>query len=124
MSGLEVAVDPTSSGNSLVITVSPGFAIDGEGNEVAVSQPLHCTLQATHASGYVVLIYHEKLTDFVPTASGTSQASRIVEESVLNFSASDAGPGVALARMVSAISGSWTANSGRAGSGDNCNSDR
>jgi hypothetical protein len=110
VSGLEISLDPASAGsNRPTITVSPGFAVDARGEELVVCEPMHCSLQGTHSSGYVILRYCEKPLAAAPSitgSEGSAEPTRIKEGVAVEFARKADGNGVALAYLESG-GGKW-----------------
>lgn len=75
--GLEVAEDDSESAG---VVISPGFALDGCGNEIVVDHPTHIDIGPCGKDQcFVTLRYTEIATDAVPTGNGTSEFSRVKE---------------------------------------------
>jgi hypothetical protein len=73
VSGLKV------SNQSGGVVISPGIALDCEGNEIVIDAPQSLSPQSQSGNGvYLTIRFEEKSTDPVPTASGT-EASTIRE---------------------------------------------
>ncbi|MBL8290394.1 MAG: hypothetical protein JNN08_01085 [Bryobacterales bacterium] len=92
VSGLTVAVHQGS------IIVSSGFAIDPEGNEIAVPDPI-TIIPAESAAGWICLLYNEVATDPVPVA-GAMEYSSIEERPMLEFCPEPSPAGIPLARVL------------------------
>ena len=76
------------------ITVSPGFALDGFGNEIVVDCPVCLTISPCEKEiCFVTLRYTETATDPVPTANGASEFSRVTEAFAVATAAEDPGRG-------------------------------
>ena len=97
VSGLDVTIDTTASGNAPVISVAPGVAIAADGEALVLPQPVTCTLAHASASGFVTLRYVEREVE----------GSRIEEGVALDFDMEIRGSSVRLARLVRGTSG-WT----------------
>jgi hypothetical protein len=75
--GLGVSKTDSQSGG---IVVSPGFALDGFGNEIVLDRPVRVEVGAFGKEiCFVTLQYTETATDPVPTANGGSEFSRVTE---------------------------------------------
>jgi hypothetical protein len=75
--GLGVAEGDSQSGG---MVVSPGFALDGFGNEIVLDRPVRVEVGARGKEiCFVTLQYAETATDPVPTANGGSEFSRVTE---------------------------------------------
>jgi hypothetical protein len=89
VAGLEVSVNEDSA-DEFKVEVTPGLAIDPEGNEIIVPQPVSITCDEIIRSGnnttYVFLYYEEHETDQVPLVDGEAkQYSRIEESYKIEF---------------------------------------
>jgi len=92
VSGLTVAVHRGS------IAVAPGFAIDPEGNEIIVPDPI--TIVPDEAvSGWLCLFYHEEATDPVPV-EGAMEYGSLEERPLLEFCPGPSPAGLPLARVM------------------------
>lgn len=107
VTGLEVTVAGTGSAGS--VTIAPGFALDGAGNELCVATPCSLSLPAAGGALLVVIAYRERPCRPVPApgnatdpagdiASGL-RASRIVETFDATLAAAPAADAVTLARV-------------------------
>jgi hypothetical protein len=75
--GLKVTEGDSPSGG---VVVSPGFALDGLGNEIVADHPIHIDIGPCGKDQcFVTLRYTEIATDAVPTGSGASEFSRVEE---------------------------------------------
>lgn len=100
VTGLEVALASSSGASQQpVVTVSPGCAIDRNGDVITICEPLLCTLHTRISSGYVVARYFEQAVDPVPAADGSTECSRIEEGAAIEFEQTLPADGVALARL-------------------------
>jgi hypothetical protein len=107
VTGLAVALDSSSVANDEpVITVAPGCAIDSDGEQLILCEPLSCLLRARILAGYVILCYFEQAIDPVPALSGSLEPSRITEGVAVHFEERLPGKGVAIARL-ERIAGRW-----------------
>jgi hypothetical protein len=87
--GLRVSEDDSQSN---AMTVSPGFALDGSGNEIVVDRPVCLTVDPCGKEiCFVTLRYTETATDPVPTANGASEFSRVTEAFSLATAEEDPG---------------------------------
>jgi hypothetical protein len=78
-----------------VLVIHPGLALNCEGEEVGVPQPVEMALTGSRRSVYLTLHYTERETDPLPVA-GTeemAQNSRIEETYVLNYQQENPCPG-------------------------------
>lgn len=79
--GLEVTVANDSGG--LLVSVSPGYAIDPAGNELELCRPTTLRVNLRRSPRLVVVRYRERPSDPVPAATGdgetSEQPSRIEE---------------------------------------------
>jgi hypothetical protein len=111
VSGLDVTIDTTSSGNAPVISVAPGVAIAADGEALVLPQPVTCTLADASASGFVTLRYVERpVSPVQPAGTDTdteAPGSRIEEGVALDFDTEIRDRSVRLARLVRGTSG-WT----------------
>ena len=100
VNGLSVTLDPSSSKkDEPVIVVTPGCAIAPDGQLLCLCAPLRCILYSCGVTGYVVLRYVERAIAPVPTASGSTEYSRIEEGVAVSFEEQPLGDGVAIARL-------------------------
>jgi hypothetical protein len=87
--GLEVTEDDSPSSG---VVVSPGFALDGFGNEIVVDRPVHLDVSPCGQDQcFVTLRYTENETDAVPTPNRTSEFSRVTEGFSVATAADDPG---------------------------------
>src|SRR5499426_1648544 len=95
VSGLEVSVGKT------VVTVSPGVALDPDGNEVIVGAPVDVTLPVRGTTMLLSLKYRETETDPVSVSSGTGlEASRVQEGYGLDLAAAPSPAVIPIAKLV------------------------
>jgi hypothetical protein len=87
--GLRVSDDDTQSGG---VVVSPGFALDGFGNEIVVDRPVRLDVGPCGKEiCFVTLRYTEMATDPILTANGSSEFSRVTEGFSVTTAADDPG---------------------------------
>jgi len=98
--GLGVALDPDDGQCGSTVTVSPGCAIDCEGRQLRVCQPLRCTLQASGTSVFLVVRYSEQMIDPQPAPDGKQEFTRIKEGVAVDLTEKPPVDGVALARLL------------------------
>jgi hypothetical protein len=79
VTGLEVALDSSSSDDQPVVSIGAGYAIAPDGEELSVPAPQLCRLCAAASSGFVTLQYVERLSDPIGTTTESEghRASRI-----------------------------------------------
>ena len=100
VTGLGVTLDPKSAATGApVITVSAGCAIDSNGQELIVCEPLRCTLSSQLSTGFVVLRFVERAVAPVPGGPGVQEPSRIQEGVALDLQKDPPVEGVAIARL-------------------------
>jgi hypothetical protein len=87
VSGLQVS--KSSGASSGEIRVAPGYAIDCEGNEIAVLTEASADLPQQSEVIYLCLEWAERETDFSPTADtqepGRQEATRVEEYALLKY---------------------------------------
>lgn len=81
VSGLDVKVE---NGDTVVVT--PGFALDCAGNEVALAVPVRITLANLTGKHYITICYAEVAVDPLPSIEGTSEHSRTREAATVALS--------------------------------------
>lgn len=103
--GLQVSVSANNAGASVI--VAPGFAIDPMGNEVELCAEAQLNLPAMGKPVYVVISYHENLTDPIPVLGSpdTNPADAVVytrteEAADILILSEVVSPAIALARLV------------------------
>lgn len=107
VTGLSVSVD----GEGETFTVSPGFAIDGSGNELVVESPARAKMWG-HERCFVTARYIETPARPVPGPDGNTQFSRIEEGCAIEAAAEEPGLEiVTLARLIRRH-GRWEIDSG------------
>jgi hypothetical protein len=108
VTGLQVTLESNSETNEqLVVTVSPGCAIDANGEQITVCEPLRCTLPTRISAGYVIARYFEQAVDPLPTVvDGSIECSRIQEGVAVEFEQNMPTDGVALAHLEQ-VDGKW-----------------
>jgi hypothetical protein len=84
------------------VIVEPGFALDAQGREIVLAEPLSVALRDGSSPCVVVLEYAERLVDPVPGPVPDTQAYARVEEgaAIRIVADGDCAKGVALARLV------------------------
>lgn len=84
--GLEVGLETSPDGGTKVI-VSPGYALDGWGREIAVTEPLSVYLPGDRHDLTVYVKYVEQDDDDKPgkSAAPSSNAPRLVETAQVTF---------------------------------------
>jgi hypothetical protein len=111
VSGLQVTLDSDSAaGKHPVIRITPGCAIDRNGELLTVCEPLRCALNACEPSGYVIVRFFEATIDPLFTAAGANEPSRIKEEVSIDFVKDVPTGSVAIARLERA-GGTWLLDS-------------
>jgi hypothetical protein len=88
--GLEVGLEENEDGGTRVV-VSPGFALDGWGREIVVTEPVSIYLPGDRHDLTLFVEYAERPEDEIPTTSTLQNAAWIVEDALVTFepSASD-----------------------------------
>lgn len=81
--GLEV------SPGSTTISIDPGLALDGCGEEIVVPEMVEIGVPTDGHRTYLVIRYHEVESDPVPVAGGTMECTRITEGYALAYEAAD-----------------------------------
>ena len=100
VTGLEVALEASSSGEQPVVSVGAGYAITPEGEELFLPASRTCRLHATILSGFVTLQYVERLSDPIgPTGEDRHQASRIQEGALIGFAETLSANVIGLAKL-------------------------
>ena len=101
VTGLEVALDSSSSDDRPVVSIGAGCAIAPDGEELSLPAPLLCRLCATASSGFVTLRYVERLSEPIGTTTESEgrQASRIQEGAIIGFAESMFENAIALAKL-------------------------
>jgi hypothetical protein len=100
VSGLEVAVEPTSSDEQPVVTVEAGCAIAPDGEELVLPASRTCRLHATISCGFVTLQYVERLSDpIAQIGEDRYQASRIQEGALIGFAQTLPANAIGLAKL-------------------------
>lgn len=100
--GLRLTID--AGGTTL--TVEPGLAIDPQGNELCVAEPIRFAVPGGTASPAVVsLHYIERLVDPVPVVDGRDPEPSRIEEGTRVAIAAPGGSGVVIGQIVSAADG-------------------
>jgi hypothetical protein len=112
--GLQVSVEP--AGGTEQVVVQPGFAVDGNGEEIEVRCRTTAPLLATDGRLFVILSPAERLTHPVPASEDEQvQYTRIEETFDLRVAASADGNGVVLATLARS-SGGWAVDGAPCGS--------
>jgi hypothetical protein len=107
VTGLEVALEPSSSGEQPVVSVGAGYAIAPDGEELFLPASRMCRLHATISSGFVTLQYVERLSDpIAPTGEDGYQASRIQEGALIGFAETLSANAIGLAKLARQ-NGTW-----------------
>ncbi len=80
VSGLDVSAQENESGDAQLL-VAPGYALDGYGRELIVTEPLVIAVGQDRRDFVVFLKYaeHDDPTSLVPTPDGDAQPTRIIE---------------------------------------------
>ena len=100
VTGLDVALDPSSSDQQPVVSVEAGYAIAPDGEELFLPASRMCRLHATISCGFVTLQYVERLSDPVAAAGEHSyQASRIQEGALIGFAETLPPDAIGLAKL-------------------------
>jgi hypothetical protein len=100
VTGLEVALEPSSSDEQPVVSVGAGYAIAPDGEELFLPTPRVCRLCATISSGFVTLQYVERISDpIAPMREGGYQASRVQEGVLIGFAESPPENAIGLAKL-------------------------
>lgn len=105
VSGLGVSLPPAASDETPSVTISPGYAVAPDGEELLLPVPVSCPLPACGPFAYVTLQYAERGDGHVPDHSGGAQVTRIVEGNVVAVERSRPAQAVALARLLHANEG-------------------
>lgn len=84
--GLEVGLDEEKNGSTKV-TVAPGYALDGWGREIVVTEPLTVFLPGDRHDLVIYLKYMDQVSDDDPdkTTLAHTPASQIVETAQVTF---------------------------------------
>ena len=106
VSGLEVRVNAIAGSDGDCIVVEPGYAIDRQGEEVAVSECVRVTLPADGDVTYVSLRYWDHPCAEVPS-QGTLDISCIEEACAIAIVRDVLPPALEIARLVR-FDGRWT----------------
>lgn len=113
VAGLQVTVD--DSGDAPAVVVSPGSALDRQGELIVIDSDVRCPLPPLSGDGLVLLHYVERASAFVPVAGepladdpAQSRPSRIVEGAAISIAGSMDDSAVLLARLTRAGDG-WSA---------------
>jgi hypothetical protein len=107
--GLAVSVD---DGTGAVVLVSPGFALDGNGNQILVEVPVRIDLGiCTGDVCFITIEFTETATDPVPGVIGGVEFSRMTEGYAVRVAMEDPGestnaPHLGLARLTR-VEGRW-----------------
>ena len=88
VTGLDVALEPSSSDEEPVVSVGAGYAIAPDGEELFLHASRVCRLCATTSSGFVTLQYAER-----------HQVSRIQEGVLIGFAATLPANAIGLAKL-------------------------
>jgi hypothetical protein len=106
VAGLELSIAADTATPAVV--VSPGLAIDPDGEEIVVSEPVSCPIVATGDAVSVTVRFVERPTAFAPVMGGTEDELRPtrIEEGFAVALESEPDPGgVVLGRVVRDASG-------------------
>jgi hypothetical protein len=107
VTGLEVALEPSSSDEQPVVSVGAGYAIAPDGEELFLPASRMCRLHATASSGFVTLRYVERISNpIAPTGDDSYRASRIQEGALIGFTETVAANAIALAKLARQ-NGTW-----------------
>jgi hypothetical protein len=110
VTGLQVTLESNSeTSDQPLVTISPGCAIDPNGEQITVCERLCCTLHPHTSAGYVIVRYCEQTINPVPV-DGSSECSRIEEGVAVEFEPNLPTDGVAIARLEH-IEGKWMLDS-------------
>jgi hypothetical protein len=83
VAGLAVSVE---HGSQPAVLVAPGFALDANGNEILVENPVRMDLgKCTGRVCFVTIEYAETATNPVPAANGGVEFSRVSEGYAIGF---------------------------------------
>jgi len=107
-SGVVTGLAVTLATSSGAIVIEPGLALDREGHELQLHDPVALEIGSPHGSCYVIIEYTERETNPVILPAGTAQtpASRIEEGIVIRLSADEpVDEGIPLTRLVADSSG-------------------
>jgi hypothetical protein len=99
VTGLEVALANATADDQPVVSIGAGYAIGPDGEELSVSSPQVCRLDATGVSGFVTLRYAERPSDPMGTESAGADAPRIQEGVLIAFAEGLPDDAVALAKL-------------------------
>ena len=99
VTGLQVALEPSSSDEGPVVSVEVGYAVAPDGEELFLRTPRVCRLCATPSSGFITLQYAEGILDPVDPTGEDARASRIREGVVIGFAESLPENAIALAQL-------------------------
>jgi hypothetical protein len=101
VTGLEVALDSSSSDDQPVVSIGAGYAIAPDGEELSVPAPQLCRLCAAASSGFVTLQYVERLSDPIGTTTESEghRASRIQEGAIIGFAEITPESAIGLAKL-------------------------
>jgi hypothetical protein len=89
VTGLQVT--PSNDGSSPAVIVSPGYALDAQGNEIIVSTPQSGPLPEKGEVAYLCIRWAERETDYLPVPGNTTgsqdpaEASAIEEYAILEY---------------------------------------
>jgi hypothetical protein len=109
VAGLAVSVDDASG---TAVVVSPGFALDGKGNEIVVDDTVRIDLGTCIGDvGFVTIEFTETPTAPVPGKNGSKEFSRVTEGYAVRIATEDPSespdaPQLCLARLLS-LEGVW-----------------
>jgi hypothetical protein len=109
-SGVVTGLTVTLATSSEAIVIEPGLALDRQGHELQLHDPVALEIGSPDGACYVIIEYTERETDLVILPASTTQtaASRIEEGIVIRLSADEpVDDGIALTRLVADSSG-WT----------------
>jgi hypothetical protein len=111
VTGLSVALESSSVANDQpVIVISPGCAIDCNGEQLTVCEPLRCSLHTSDTGGYVSVRYFEQVIGPVTSVGGSNESSRIEEGVAVDFEQIVPFGCVTIARL-ERIGGKWIVDS-------------
>jgi len=100
VTGLDVALEPSSSDEEPVVSVAAGYAIAPDGEELFLPASRVCRLCATISSGFVTLQYAERLSNPIArTGADSHHASRIEEGALIGFAATLPANAIGLAKL-------------------------
>lgn len=106
VSGLEVQVDAATDTNGGGIRIEPGYAVDGCGEEIAVTARIKLALPRDGEAAFVSLRHWNHPCAQMLSHAGTIEVSCMEEACLVAIAGNVLPPGLALARLVR-LSGHW-----------------